>query len=126
MLFGRLRSYLRKFWLADRDGICTTEIWPLVTDTKQADSGFLYAIIQSDQFIKAASVSYGTHMPRTDWDVLRNFEIWLPPVREQRAIAGTLSDMDNEIAVLERYRDKIRAINQGMMQQLLTGRVRLV
>ncbi|MCY3770992.1 MAG: restriction endonuclease subunit S [Gemmatimonadetes bacterium] len=126
VLFGRLRSYLRKFWLADRDGICTTEIWPLVTDTKQADNGFLYTIIQSDQFIKAASVSYGTHMPRTDWDVMRNFEIWLPPVREQRAIAGTLSDMDIEIAVLERHRDKTRAIKQGMMQQLLTGRVRLV
>lgn len=126
VLFGRLRSYLRKFWLADRDGICTTEIWPLVTDTKQADNGFLYAIIQSDQFIKAASVSYGTHMPRTDWNVTRNFEIWLPPVREQRAIAGTLSDMDIEISVLERHRDKTRAIKQCMMQQLLTGRVRLV
>ena len=30
ILFGRLRSYLRKFWHADQDGICTTEIWPLV------------------------------------------------------------------------------------------------
>ena len=32
VLFGRLRSYLRKFWLADRDGICTTEIWPLIAE----------------------------------------------------------------------------------------------
>ena len=125
VLFGRLRSYLRKFWLADRDGICTTEIWPLVTDPQQADSGFLHAIVQCDQFIEAASISYGTHMPRADWGVIRNFEICLPQVQEQRAIATVLSDIDAEITALERRRDKARAVKQGMMQQLLTGRVRL-
>jgi type I restriction enzyme S subunit len=47
-------------------------------------------------------------------------------VQEQKAIAAVLSDMDAEIAALEARRDKTRAIKQGMMQQLLTGRVRLV
>ena len=47
-------------------------------------------------------------------------------VAEQRAIAAVLSDMDTEIAALEQRRDKTIAIKQGMMQQLLTGRVRLV
>ena len=50
----------------------------------------------------------------------------LPSPLEQAAIASVLSDMDVEIAALERRRDKTRAIKQGMMQQLLTGRVRLV
>ena len=126
VLFGRLRSYLRKFWHADRDGICTTEIWPLMTNSQQADSGFLYAIVQSDRFIEAASISYGTHMPRADWGVMRNFEVRLPRICEQRALAAVLSDMDAKIAALERRRDKTRAIKQGMMQHLLTGRVRLV
>ena len=45
---------------------------------------------------------------------------------EQRAIAAGLSDMDAEIAALERRRDKARAIKKSMMQQLLTGRVRLL
>ena len=126
ILFGRLRSYLRKYWHADRDGICTTEIWPLVVCSKQIDSGFLYAIVQSDRFIEAASISYGTHMPRSDWLVIRELEIRLPPIKEQTAIATVLSDMDAEIAALERRHEKIREIKQGMMQQLLTGRVRLV
>ena len=47
-------------------------------------------------------------------------------IAEQRAIATVLSDMDIEIAALEQRRDKTHAIKQGMMQQLLTGRVRLV
>ena len=50
----------------------------------------------------------------------------LPPTDEQTAIATTLSDMDAEIAALERRREKTRDIKQGMMQALLTGRVRLV
>ena len=50
----------------------------------------------------------------------------IPFVDEQRAIAAVLSDMDTEITALERRRDKASAIKQGMMQELLTGRVRLV
>jgi type I restriction enzyme S subunit len=57
---------------------------------------------------------------------LAQIETALPRVDEQDAIAAVLSDMDAEIATLQRRRDKTRDIKQGMMQQLLTGRVRLV
>jgi type I restriction enzyme S subunit len=50
----------------------------------------------------------------------------IPELAEQTAIAVVLSDMDAEIAALERRRDKTRSLKQGMMQQLLTGRIRLV
>jgi len=56
----------------------------------------------------------------------KNFCFFIPKdIAEQYAIASVLSDMDAEIAALEQRRDKTRAIKQGMMQQLLTGRVRL-
>ena len=57
---------------------------------------------------------------------IKNICISLPGLDEQRAIAAVLSDMDAEIAALERRRDKTRALKQGMMQELLTGRIRLV
>ena len=57
---------------------------------------------------------------------LAQIQIDLPPVEEQTAIAAILFDMDTEIATLERRRDKTRALKQGMMQQLLTGRIRLL
>jgi type I restriction enzyme S subunit len=50
----------------------------------------------------------------------------LPPVAEQAAIAAVLSDMDAELDALEARRDKTRALKQAMMQELLTGRTRLV
>ena len=57
---------------------------------------------------------------------LAQVRIDLPPLTEQIAIANVLFDMDAEIAVLERRRDKTRTIKQGMMQQLLTGRIRII
>jgi len=53
-------------------------------------------------------------------------KIELPPIAEQNAIATVLSDMDVELAALERRREKTKQIKQGMMQELLTGRIRLV
>ena len=125
ILFGRLRPYLRKWWLADRGGVCSTEIWPLVVDPETAESGFVYALIQTRRFLDAAGNSYGTHMPRADWNIVGEIEVPLPPLPEQRAIGTVLADMDAEIAALEHRLDKTRAIKQGMMQQLLTGAIRL-
>lgn len=56
----------------------------------------------------------------------RDLKLSIPSGNEQRAIAVVLSDMDAEIAALEQRRDKTIAIKQGMMQQLLTGKVRLL
>lgn len=56
----------------------------------------------------------------------QEFEFLAPQLQEQRAIATVLSDMDAEIAALEQQRDKMKNIKQGMMQELLTGRIRLI
>ena len=55
----------------------------------------------------------------------QEFEFEAPSLEEQAAIAAVLSDMDAEIDALEARREKTKAIKQGMMQALLTGRVRL-
>lgn len=65
--------------------------------------------------------------PYIKMDTLAEMSVALPQNKaEQTAIAAVLSDMDNEIAGLEARRDKTRALKQGMMQELLTGRTRLV
>ena len=57
---------------------------------------------------------------------LKGIEIPVPPPQEQGSIAAILSDMDAEITALEAKLSKARQIKQGMMQELLTGRIRLV
>jgi type I restriction enzyme S subunit len=58
--------------------------------------------------------------------IIKSIPVPLPMIDEQTAIAGVLSDMDAEIAALEARLVKTRALKQGMMQELLTGRIRLV
>ncbi len=66
-------------------------------------------------------------MASLNTQILRNIDIALPPTKsEQQAIADILSDMDAEISALEQKRDKIRALKQGMIQELLTGKTRLL
>lgn len=126
VLFGKLRAYLRKFWLADRQGVCSTEFWVLGPAEDLATSSYLYQIVQTDHFIDVASQGYGTHMPRSDWTSVSEIELPIPTLDEQAAIGTVLGEMDAEIDALEIRLEKARQTKQGMMQELLTGRVRLV
>lgn len=72
-----------------------------------------------------ASLGQGDAVVHISAASLAQVSLAVPPVGEQAAIATVLSDMDVEIAALEARRDKTRAIKQGMMQQLLTGRIRM-
>jgi type I restriction enzyme S subunit len=68
----------------------------------------------------------GTTMASLNHEILMRVSFLLPPtLQEQVAVSTVLSDMDAEIAALERRRDKTRLLKQGMMQELLTGRIRL-
>ena len=68
----------------------------------------------------------GSNYPAINSGDVRALLIPFPTLAEQTAIAAVLSDMDAEIAALEAQRDKTRALKQGMMQELLTGRIRLI
>ncbi|MGC3867097.1 restriction endonuclease subunit S [Akkermansia muciniphila] len=126
VLFGKLRSYLRKFWLCQWSGCCSTEIW-VFRPKSITNSVFLKYIVSSDQFVKVASESFGTHMPRADWNVVKECFFAIPAFySEQQAIAQVLSDMDDELETLEAELEKLNHMKRGMMQELLTGRIRLI
>ena len=125
VLFGRLRAYLRKYWFATSDGYCSTEIWPLTPARDEILPYYIFLLVQTKDFLDMATVSYGTHMPRTDWQVVSEKQFAIPPLPEQRAIAEALGDMDRLLAGLDRLIAKKKAMKQGAMQALLSGRVRL-
>jgi type I restriction enzyme S subunit len=68
----------------------------------------------------------GTKVYATNRSHIACVEMRLPGIKEQEAIAATFNDMDAEIAALEQRRNKTKAIKQAMMQELLTGRTRLI
>lgn len=75
---------------------------------------------------QVAAYLKGAAQPGLNCGDVEKFLVSLPPREEQTAIAAVLSDMDAELTALEARRDKTRALKQSMMQELLTGRTRLV
>jgi type I restriction enzyme, S subunit len=88
---------------------------------------FLFYQLSSKEFAdyidlnKSGSTFFGITQ-----EAVGNYTSFLPPFKEQLAIAKALADMDQEIATLQKRSDKTRDLKQGMMQELLTGRIRLV
>lgn len=127
VLISNIRPYLKKIWLADRDGGCSTDVLVVRTiDNRICTPMFLKMLLSDDSFFDFTMANaVGTKMPRGDKNVIVNYQVHLPTLTEQKAIAAVLSDMDAEIAALEADRAKYESIKQGMMQELLTGKTRL-
>jgi type I restriction enzyme, S subunit len=99
----------------------------LAVDQKRFDTFFIYTIVNAPDFrIKAENAGTGSTRKRIGLTELRNLELLSPTLPEQTAIASILSDMDTEIVTLETKLEKARQVKQGMMHNLLTGRIRLV
>jgi type I restriction enzyme S subunit len=97
----------------------------VVFDNLQADQLFLYYVLKWIEPDWSKHGQTGSQM-NLNTGLITGTPILLPPLPEQTAIATVLSDMDLELAALEQRRDKTRALKQGMMQELLTGRTRLI
>ena len=91
-----------------------------------AEPSFVFYLFQTHEYRNFINITLaGSSINNLKPSDIELTEFKIPDRNEQIAITSVLSDMDAEIAALEQRRDKTRAIKQGMMQQLLTGRVRL-
>lgn len=97
----------------------------VVFGSLHCDMEFMYYILQSIEPIWAKSGQTGSQM-NLNTDLIKSTQVALPQSKpEQTAIALTLSDMDSEIAALEARAAKLAQIKQGLMQNLLTGKIRV-
>lgn len=95
VLYGKLRPYLNKVALPDFEGVCTTEILPLLPTAGVMERGFLYGLLLSPGFVNWASQRVsGANLPRLDPGLLREFPFDLPSLPEQKRIAGILEQAD--------------------------------
>ena len=93
------------------------------------NSFFLHRLLKLDSYrqkFKTATTSSVDRRGSLRWPAFSQISVSLPTLLEQTAIADILSDMDSELAALEQRRNKTRALKQAMMQELLTGKTRLV
>jgi len=98
----------------------------VVFDSLNIDQRLLYYVLKSIERDWGKHGQTGSQMNLNTGLINRTKIVFPKDIAEQTAIAEVLSDMDVEIAALEQRRDKTRALKQGMMQELLTGRIRLI
>lgn len=115
-------------YILDIDG-CIHDGWLVIKDYSNTyDMDFLYYILRSDTvFEQYIAMAAGSSVKNLNKEKVANVMLFAPQsLAEQRAIATILNKMDNEITALETKKAKYEAIKQGMMQQLLTGKIRLI
>jgi type I restriction enzyme S subunit len=96
----------------------------MVVDPRRADARFMHYWLSG--FPMSSLVATGA-LPSINGGQLRSIQVELPSeLREQRAIAAVLADVDQELVSLEGKLKKVREIKQGMMQELLTGRTQIM
>ena len=98
--------------------------------TQDVSSFFLHRLLKLDSYrqrFKTATTSSIDRRGSLRWPAFSEITVKLPPTKiEQIAIATVVADMERELAVLEARRNKTRDLKQAMMQELLTGKTRLV
>ena len=115
-------------YILDIDG-CIHDGWLVIKDYSNTyDMDFLYYILSSNAiFEQYIAIAAGSSVKNLNKEKVANVVLFAPQsLAEQRAIATILNKMDNEITALEAKKAKYEAIKQGMMQQLLTGKIRLI
>ena len=124
VLYGKLRPYLQNWLLPAFDGLAVGDFW--VLQPQNADSSFLYRLIQSRQFDEVANQSTGTKMPRADWKLVSKTVFSIPSnISEQAAIGTYFTALDNLITLHQRKLEEMKNQKKALMQLLLTGIVRV-
>ncbi len=130
MLVSTVRPNLQSHLLFKEDAgrwVCSTGFCVVRYREGVTHPGYVFSPLFAGSVNKQIdALLTGSNYPAINSGDFRALLIPFPPFAEQTAIAAVLSDMDAEIAALEAQRDKTRALKQGMMQELLTGRIRLL
>lgn len=130
ILFGKLRPYLAKYWLADRDGKCTGEI--IAFNCLKIQNVFFKHFVGSPKFIElCTAVSYGAKMPRVDWTrQIAYFYISFPDKEEQIEIANYIEEFSDKISqeksIIEQQIEKLKHYRKCLIHECVTGKRKVV
>jgi type I restriction enzyme S subunit len=121
LLYGKLRPYLAKICIPDREGCCNTDILPIRPSQKLDISYLQHVLLWKPYVDKANSLCSGANLPRISPSSLLGIQIPLPTLEEQRRIAAIL-DKGESIKALFATREKaFLAVEESLFTALHEG-----
>lgn len=122
ILYGKLRPYLNKVWLADRSGICSTDIWVIKPIKDKTTGYFIPTFLRFQQIVKRLnSKTEGANLPRVKTESFNKIPVPLPPLPLQQEFAKLVEKIETEKARQAESRKKLDELFQSLMQRAFTG-----
>ena len=122
ILLGNIRPYLKKAWLAEFDGVCSTDVLVL-HPLKIEPLYFKYLICRDKFFTYVMSSAKGSKMPRGDKAFIMDMTISLPSINEQKKLASMLMLIDTLISKQEKLVDEIKLYKRGLINQIFDNKL---
>ena len=116
VLYGKLRPYLKNWVLSDFKGIAVGDWW--VLRSSGLDSKFLYNFIQTEKYQVVANRSTGTKMPRSDWETVKDSDIFFPSNFEQKQIGNFFQTIDSLITLHQHKLDKLINLKMAYLSEM--------
>lgn len=126
VLYGKINPQFGKVAFPQFAGLCSADMYP-ITCKEGIIPQYLKQVLLTYDFLQfSISLSLRSGMPKVNRKELSEYKFLIPTVDEQKEITSILTDMDLEIERIEMKLLKYMQLKQGMMEELLTGKVRLV
>ncbi|GLS83774.1 restriction endonuclease subunit S [Paraferrimonas haliotis] len=117
VLFGKLRPYLRNWFLADFNGIAVGDFWVLRAET--VAKTFLFYLIQTNRFEYISNLSAGSKMPRSDWGLVSKSSFYVPmDISESQKIGNYFQKLDALINQHQQQVIKLNNIKQACLNKM--------
>ncbi len=117
VIFGKLRPYLKNWWLAEFGGVAVGDFW--VFKSAAATSNFIYCLIQTEAFERIANQSAGSKMPRSDWKLVSNSVFRIPThIEEQQKIGTYFCTLDELISKHATQLNKLQQIKSACLEKM--------
>ena len=127
LLYGKLRPYLNKVWIASFDGVCSTDILVFPPAEKVSQKYLYYRLLSSDFVQYANAKSSGVNHPRVSYKKVSQFEVGLPSLSEQRRIVAKIEELFSEleagVADLKRAKKQLQRYRKSVLQAAVEGRL---
>lgn len=124
LLYGRMRPYLNKVWVAEFDGICSAEFL-VFQKNDDTDNEFLALRLNAEDFVKFANEQVSGERPRVQFEKLAAFPILLPPAREQKRIVGKLSPVllriQRAYIAAQRAQERLQRYRRAVLLAAVSG-----
>jgi len=127
VLFNKLRPYLAKAYIAEKPGLCVSELLVFTPINELITSEFLFQRLMTPSFIDIVNSStYGAKMPRANWNFIGNLKIVLPPIEEQKRIVNYIktetATIDTAIAKTQKEIELIKEYKEALISEAVMGK----